>query len=86
MMIDLLALATFAQSIDIDKILCSTSRKLCNQEILSRDKGLGQIIVYLYINSPAPYFIKFNASYFRSTWKFWSGVFASFALFSEVTH
>jgi hypothetical protein len=30
-MIDLLALATFAQSIDIEKILCSSIRKPCNQ-------------------------------------------------------
>jgi len=31
LLFDLLALVAFAQSIDVDQILCSARRKLCNQ-------------------------------------------------------
>ena len=62
---DLLALVAFAQSIDINQILCSASRKFCNQQVLSRDKWHGQIIIYSNIYSPSPRFLKFNAANLR---------------------
>jgi hypothetical protein len=35
---NLLALVAFAQSIDVNQILCSSRRELCYQQVLSRDK------------------------------------------------
>ena len=48
---NLLAMAAFTQCIDVNQILCSTRRKLCNQQVLPRDKWYGQIIIYSNIYS-----------------------------------
>ena len=60
-----LALAAFTQCIDVNQILCSTCRKFCNQQVLSRDKWYGQIIIYSNIHSPSPCFFKFDTANFR---------------------
>ena len=65
LLFDVLALGAFAQSIDVDQILCSARRELCNQQVLSRDKWYGQIIIYSNIYSPSPRFLKFNAADLR---------------------
>ena len=59
LLFDLLALIALAQCIDINQILCSTRRNLCNQQVLTRDEWYGQIIIYSNICSSYPPTIRY---------------------------